>query len=54
MSRSEAPASGNRWGLAEAVLGFAVGLLLSAVTAALAESADRLPPHLWIARFRCS
>ena len=38
MSRSEARASGNRWGLPEAVLGFAVGLLLSGITAALAES----------------
>jgi membrane protease YdiL (CAAX protease family) len=38
MSQPEAPASGNRWGLAEAVLGFALGLVLSAVGAAVAES----------------
>jgi uncharacterized protein len=35
----EAPASGNRWGLGEAVAGFAAGLVLSAVAATVAESA---------------
>jgi uncharacterized protein len=35
----EVRASGNRWGLGEAALGFAVGLLLSAIGAGLAESA---------------
>lgn len=44
MSRPEAPASGNRWGLREAVLGFAIGLLLSAVTAAVAEAATGYRP----------
>jgi membrane protease YdiL (CAAX protease family) len=37
--RPEAPASGNRWGLGEAVIAFAAGLLLSALGAALAEAA---------------
>jgi membrane protease YdiL (CAAX protease family) len=40
----EAPASGNRWGLGEAVLGFAAGLLLSAVAAAIAEKATGYHP----------
>jgi membrane protease YdiL (CAAX protease family) len=35
----EAPASGNRWGLGEAVVGFAAGLILSVLAAAAAESA---------------
>lgn len=39
MSRPEAPASGNRWGLGEAVAGFSIGLVLSAVAAAIAEAA---------------
>lgn len=39
MSRPEAPASGNRWGFGEAFVGFAVGLLLSALAAAVAEAA---------------
>jgi membrane protease YdiL (CAAX protease family) len=34
----EAPASGNRWGLGEAIAGFAVGLVLAAITATLAEA----------------
>ena len=32
-------AHGNRWGLAEAVIGFAAGLLISLVTAGIAEAA---------------
>ncbi len=44
MSPPEAPASGNRWGLPEAVIGFAVGLLLSALTASIAESATGYRP----------
>src|SRR6516164_6228637 len=45
VSQPEAPASGNRWGLGEAVLGFAAGLLLSAAGAAIAEAAtDYHPP----------
>ncbi len=44
MSEPEAPASGNRWGLGEAILGFAVGLLLSAVGASIAEAATGYRP----------
>ena len=44
MSPPEAPASGNRWGLAEAVIGFAVGLLLSAIAATIAEGATGYHP----------
>ena len=39
MSQPEAPVSGNRWGLAEALLGFAIGLLLSAAAASIVASA---------------
>jgi uncharacterized protein len=35
----EAPASGHKWGIGEAVLGFAAGLLLSSLAAGIAESA---------------
>lgn len=38
MTRPEAPVSGNRWGLNEAIIGFAVGILLSALAAGVAES----------------
>jgi CAAX protease family protein len=44
VSQPEAPASGNRWGLGEAVLGFAAGLLLSAAGAGIAESATGYHP----------
>jgi membrane protease YdiL (CAAX protease family) len=40
----EAPASGNRWGLAEAAIGFAVGLVLAAIAAGLAEAATGYRP----------
>ena len=39
MSLPEAPASGNRWGLPEAVVAFAAGLVLSSLGATIAESA---------------
>ncbi len=44
MSRPAARASGHRWGLPEAIIGFAVGLLLSAITAAIAEGATGYHP----------
>jgi hypothetical protein len=39
VNQPEAPASGNRWGLGEAVVGFAVGLLLASAAAGIAEAA---------------
>lgn len=39
MNLPGAPASGNRWGLGEAVAGFAAGLVLSALAATVAASA---------------
>ncbi len=44
VNRPEAPASGNRWGLGEAIAGFAVGLVLSAVTASIAEGVTGYRP----------
>ena len=44
MSLPEARASGNRWGLGEAVAGFAGGLVLAAVGATIAESATGYHP----------
>lgn len=35
---SSAPARGHRWGLGEAVLGFAAGVVLSTITAGIAEA----------------
>jgi len=44
VNQPEAPASGNRWGLGEAIVGFAAGLLLSAVAATIAEAATGYHP----------
>jgi membrane protease YdiL (CAAX protease family) len=44
VNRPEAPASGNRWGLGAAIIGFAVGLVFSAVAAAIAEAATGYHP----------
>jgi membrane protease YdiL (CAAX protease family) len=39
VSLPEAPASGNRWGLGEAAVGFVAGLVLAALASTIAESA---------------
>jgi membrane protease YdiL (CAAX protease family) len=41
---SSSPAKGHRWGLGEAVLGFAAGVLLSAIAAGIAEAATGYHP----------
>lgn len=40
----DAPARGNGWGLPEAIVGFAAGLLISLLTAGIAESATGYRP----------